>query len=353
MKILFIPHVPNLKVVNRVYEFAKNLDALFLTWEINNSNFKNKINSQLNSFFRNIEVNNNFLKIPLLFKPDGLASKFNTKLLNFAIQKYNIDIVVNANALLFDIKKIKVPVIYDLVDDHLTENLDIGLTKSRVEKIKEDIKYSRGVVCVSDILKEKVKLLNSNVITIENGVDIEKFSKAYSLKKELNLENKKVIGYIGGVDEWTGIDKACESFVKIKNNSLAMIVVGGSEGDFYKNLKNKYKKDIIFTGSISPTDVANYFKTIDIGLIPFKLNNFTNNAFPIKALEYALAGANVISTPLKLLKQKNFPFIKFYDISEFDKAMLEVKKEKIDFNFSEYSWKNQARKLLDFIKANL
>jgi len=353
MKILFIPHVPNLKVVNRVYEFAKKLDGLFLTWDIDNSGLKNKLISQINSLFRKIEVDNNFLKIPLLFKPEGLASKFNTKLLNFAIQKYDIDIVVNANALLFNVKEIKVPVIYDLVDDHLTENLDIGLTKSRVEKIKEDIKYSRGVVCVSDILKEKVKSLNSNVITIENGVDIEKFNKAKSLKKELNLENKKVIGYIGGVDEWTGIDKACENFVKIKNNSLAMIVVGGSESEFYKNLKNKYKKDIIFMGNISPKEVANYFKTIDIGLIPFKLNNFTNNAFPIKALEYGLAGASVISTHLKLLKKKNFPFIKFYNIDEFDKAMLEVEKEKIDFNFSEYSWQRQSFKLLSFIEETL
>jgi hypothetical protein len=185
-KILFIPHVPNLNVINRVYEFAKVTDSYFLYWEIDNSNFKNKILSQIKSFrfFQNDKI----VQIPLLFKPEKFATKFNTLFLNRLINKLNIDVVVNANALLFDISSIKVPVFYDMVDDHLEVNSDIGLNEKRVQKIINDIKASKGVICVTSFVEKKVKKYNTNTTTVENGVYIDRFQDAKSLKKELNFQ---------------------------------------------------------------------------------------------------------------------------------------------------------------------
>ncbi len=350
MNILFIPHVPNLNVINRVYEFAKTTNSYFLNWEIDNANFKNKVLSQFNSL--RFKQNGKIVQIPLLFKPENLAKKFNTFNLNRLIDKLQIDVVVNANALLFDIENIKVPVVYDLVDDHLEVNNDIGLNKKRVEKIKKDIKNSSSVICVTEILEQKVRSLglHENTITIENGVYIEKFQKAKSLKKKLGLEGKKVFGFVGGVDEWTGIQKAIEEYLQIKDETNAFLVVGGNDGEFYKNLVKKYGDDIFFIGKIKPDLVADYFKTIDVGLIPFELNDFTHNALPIKALEYALAGANVIATPLNGLKAKQFPFVEFCDIEDFVECMQKECK-KFDFDFSKISWRKRANKLINFIES--
>ncbi|GAX86856.1 conserved hypothetical protein [Lebetimonas natsushimae] len=347
MNMLFIPHVPNISVVNRVYEFAKNSNSFYLYWNIDNSSFKAKIKSQISSL--KYRIDGKKIEIPLLFKPDKIAIYFNTFILNRIIEKLKIDVVINANALLFDVSKIKVPVVYDLVDDHLSENKDIGLNKDRVEKIKRDIKASKGVICVTEILEEKVRMLNKNTITIENGIYFKKFKKAKSLKKELNLENKKVFGFIGGIEKWTGIEKAIKEYLKIKNDSTAFLVIGGNSGEFYKNLVKKYANDVLFIGRVAPKKVADYFKTIDVGLIPFELNDFTNNSLPIKALEYGLGGAHVISTPLNALKRKNFPFIHFCEIENFHKCMLKDF-EKVNFDFSKYDWKNQANKLIKFIK---
>lgn len=302
------------------------------------------------SLVQKISLQNNIVTMPLLFRPDNLASKVNTVILNRLIDKLDIDVIVNANALLFDIEKINIPVIYDLVDDHLEVNSDIGLNRARIKKIKEDIAASRGVVCVTNELEKKVKPLNSNTLVIENGLYLEKFEKSQSLKKGLKLEGKKVFGYIGGVDRWTGIDKAIESYLKIKDDLSAFIVVGDSKSRFFTHLKQRYKDDIIFTGLISPDKVGSYFKTLDFGLIPFTLNEFTNNAYPIKALEYGLAGANVISTPLNALKSQKLPFIDFCDIDCFDECMLNAKKREFSFDFSELSWKRKTDQLLDFVK---
>jgi hypothetical protein len=346
LNILFIPHVPNLSVINRVYEFAKNTDSYFLYWEIDNSSLKHKIISQLRSF--RFYKKEKFIQIPVLFKPEKFAIKLNTFVLNRLIDKLRIDVIVNANALLFDIASIKVPVIYDLVDDHLEVNLDIGLTKKRIEKIKNDIKNSVGVICVSHFLEDKVKLFNSNTITIENGVYIKRFIHAKSLKRKLNLEGKLVFGYIGGIHEWTGLREAIENYLKIKNKNNAFLVVGGNDGGYYRSLVEQYNSDVVFVGRVAPENVAEYFKTIDIGLIPFRLNPFTNNALPIKALEYALAGANVISTPLTYLKYKNFPFVKFSEIENFYKCMNQDF-ENINFDFSQYEWEVLSTRLHDFI----
>ncbi len=349
MNILFIPHVPNLNVINRVYEFAKTTNSYFLNWQIDNSSFKDKIASQINSltFMKNGKI----VQIPLLFKPEKFATQFNTFNLNRLIDKLQIDVVVNANALLFDIQNIKVPVVYDLVDDHLEVNSDIGLNTKRVEKIKKDIKNSVGVVCVTEILEKKVKSLglHQNTITIENGVYIEKFQKAKSLKKELDLEGKKVFGFIGGIDEWTGIEKAIKAYLKIEDKNRAFLVVGGNDGAFYKNLVKKYSKDVLFVGRVEPEKVADYFKTIDRGLIPFELNDFTHNALPIKALEYALAGATVLSTPLNGLKSKQFPFVEFCEIEKFTECMQQEFK-RVEFDFSELSWEKQSEKLIEFME---
>lgn len=352
MNILFIPHVPNLNVINRVYEFAINSNSYFLYWEMDNTSLGQKIKSQIKSL--TFKQHEKIIQIPLLFKPENASVRFNTLTLNRVIDKLNIDVVVNANALLFDIKKIKVPVIYDLVDDHLEINPDIGLNEKRVKKIQEDIRHSQGVICVTKILENKVKklALHSRTRTIENGLYIQKFQKAKSLKKELGLEGKKVFGYIGGIAKWTGIEQAIKQYLTIKDDKNAFLVVGGEQSSFYKRLVKEYGKDVLFIGQVSPDKVANYFKSMDIGLIPFELNDFTHNALPIKALEYGLSGAHVISTPLDGLRAKNFPFVTFCEIEKFGQCM-QKEYEKADFNFEPFEWKHKAEELLKFIKAGL
>ena len=353
MKILFIPHAPNITLVNRVYEFAKHSESYFLYWHLNNSTFKHKILTQLRALFTPFSRKEALLSMPLLFRPDGLAPRINTYLLNRLIRRYKIDVVVNANALLFDIAAIEVPVVYDLVDDHLSPNPDIGLTAERIEKVKRDIQNSIAVICVTAELEEKVKSLNTQSIVIENGLHLERFKKAVSLKETLSLEGKKVYGYIGGVDAWTGIDKAVEHYLRIANNQTAMIVVGDSSSTFFTQLKTKYQHKILFVGKIAPEKVPDYFKTLDIGLIPFRLNDFTNNAYPIKALEYGLSGATVLSTPLKVLKNRALPFIHFCEIEVFSECMQNIDPKPVAYNFSTLSWQSKTDALTAFVKSAL
>jgi len=350
VKLLFIPHVPNLGVVNRVYEFARYTGGYFLSWQIDNSTFARKVVSQLRSL--RPHQDGRTVQIPLLFKPERAAAGFNTSMLNRLVERLRVDAVVNANALLFDVGRIEAPVVYDLVDDHLAVNPGIGLTEKRVAKIREDLRRSRGVVCVSEPLRAKVLPLNPRAVTIENGVSPERFERAESLKKPLGLAGKKVFGYIGGVEPWTGLEAACESFMRIRDPGNAMIVVGGSRAAYYRNLKKRFGNEILFAGPVAPEKVADWFKTLDVGLIPFERNDFTDNALPIKALEYALAGASVLSTPLAYLRRKGYPFVRFCEISEFAECMA-AQPPAWHYDFTSCGWEKRAGELLSFVKGSL
>jgi len=349
MKILFIPHVPNVRVVNRVYEFAKHSDNYVLHWRMQNHSLGAKIYSQCASLCVWSGAEGKTLRMPMLFRPQAAATRWNTYMLNRLLKRYRIDAVVNANALLFDVAAIKVPVVYDLVDDHLDTNASVGLDASRVEKIKRDIAASRGVVCVTSALERKAAALHARTCTVENGVPLERFATAVSKKRELGWEHKKVFGYIGGVAPWTGLEKACEAYMRIRSDATAMAVVGGDESAYFKRLKKRFGDAILFVGPVPPEKVADWFKTLDVGLIPFELNDFTHHAMPIKALEYGLAGAQVLATPLRALEAKMLPFVHTVPIEAFAEAMDRIKPETVTFDFASYSWQHRTQQLLDFV----
>jgi glycosyltransferase involved in cell wall biosynthesis len=356
MNILFIPHVPNTKVVNRVHELARVMGQTVLHWPMRNGSLGEKIRSQAGSLFRGVKIEKGRLSMPMLLRPERAAARFNTALLNRVIERYRFDAVVNANALLFNVKSIRVPVVYDLVDDHLTVNPCLGLSASRVAKIEGDLKAARAVVCVSDVLREKASQFNSRVRVIENGVDLQKFARAKSLKERWGWQGKQVFGFVGGVAPWTGLERACEAYLRIADESTEMLVVGGDGSDYYRSLLQRYSEKIRFVGPVEPAAVGDYFKTIDIGLIPFELNDFTRNAYPIKALEYALAGAEVLSTPLNALRAKKLPFVHFAPIEAFAERMAELKEKKTSpftYDFGPLSWERQGERFMAFIEESI
>jgi hypothetical protein len=67
--------------------------------------------------------------------------------------------------------------------------------------------------------------------------------------------------------------------------------------------------DVIFTGPIPPEQIATCFQAVDIGVLPFQICPFTDNALPLKILEYGAARKRVLATPLKELKTLAFPHV--------------------------------------------
>ncbi len=73
------------------------------------------------------------------------------------------------------------------------------------------------------------------------------------------------------------------------------MLIGDSAVDLslYRTVPNMH-----FLGRRPYADLPAYCKGLDVGLIPFKINDLTRAVNPIKLREYLAAGLPVVSTPL-------------------------------------------------------
>ena len=126
---------------------------------------------------------------------------------------------------------------------------------------------------------------------INRKIPKDKIIKTYNINPEIyknfnekknklhELENKKVILFVGRLIERKGIDYLIKAFSEIKDKNVVLVIGGG--GDFYKlgakseesKLKNLVKKldlkdRVIFAGSISPEETKKYYKSADIFVCP-------------------------------------------------------------------------------------
>jgi glycosyltransferase involved in cell wall biosynthesis len=77
---------------------------------------------------------------------------------------------------------------------------------------------------------------------------------------------KIVIGYVGRISREKGLDVLLEIFFKLqqKYNNLKLLIVG--DGPLRKSFENK--KNVTLTGFVNQTEVAEYYRAMDIFVLP-------------------------------------------------------------------------------------
>jgi len=135
---------------------------------------------------------------------------------------------------------------------------------------------------------------------IPNCVDVDRFSVANeervnALKREFNLENKKVFGNISRFEDKKNQEFILNIFDKYhESDNNSVLVLGGVDGGTLKSIKEYASRlpssdSIIFIGSRN--DVEDWLHTIDIYLMPSLFEGFG-----ISAVEAQIAGSYVIAS---------------------------------------------------------
>ncbi|RLI78856.1 hypothetical protein DRP07_10655, partial [Archaeoglobales archaeon] len=174
-----------------------------------------------------------------------------------------------------------------------------------------DVKLAKmcdAIIAISPLMKKILmkKGIHKGVIEIvPEGVDIEKFSKA----KPIDLHEKfgidgKIIGYVGSISLSRGSNKIIEAFRLVKDEieDAFLVMVGlikDEEKRSFRELVKRLKLEdsIIFTGSISHSNVPSFVKSFDVAVSYFPFNHpIYDVAVPIKILEYIAAGVPVVAT---------------------------------------------------------
>ena len=71
-------------------------------------------------------------------------------------------------------------------------------------------------------------------------------------------------------------------------------MIGESEKEQHKMLSKK--ENIFFLGKKKHSELQNYIKNFDCGIMPYKINKFTDAIYPAKLNELLAVGKPVIST---------------------------------------------------------
>ena len=377
-KILFIPHT-TVKVRTRTMEFAKQFTDDFEVYLLVKSERDSgssglslsNIFYVLREAFRPSQIQESdsitYINIPKISLPINYLAKYNEHQLHLITKKLGIDILVNASAYLYPVRKGNLIYIYDLVDDHADyisrqKSMLAPIMASQVQKfIDVETMKSDYVLTCSRTLQEMVNSRHpgKNAIFVPNGADVSEYQNVpkkniESLKKSLGLESKYIIGCIGNHrGNYTGISFLVDFFNRLSElqSDVVLLIVGP-----YNEQDVKLANDNIrFVGAKPVELMPTYFNMIDLGVLPFDITPFTDGAFPMKIIEYSAARKPVISTPLKEVRRLNLPNVLFAKqdvgqwIEQFNSLVTFSWDEKWDRLICPYEWKALAEKIKNLL----
>ena len=236
------------------------------------------------------------------------------------------------------------PIIFDCQGSLTGELLNHGYVKKSGFKYKlfnfiENLTYklAKRIITSSSQLRTKLlsnfKIDKDKILTVSDGVDTDLFKPVnhlIDLRKALNIpKDKKIVSYIGLLNEYQGLDFLLEVIEKVvnKDKSIHFLIMGYPNLDKYKKMANE--KNIFqcctFTGKVNYEQANSYLNLSDIAVSPKMVEDEANG----KLLNYLSCGLPTIvfdnETNREILKDNAIYVVKG-DVSKFAESILELMK---------------------------
>src|SRR6267142_2856292 len=153
------------------------------------------------------------------------------------------------------------------------------------------------VICSSEKLRADKARVNPNAHLVQHGVDLEHFAKAFhpatTIPDDLKNAPGPIIGFWGLLADW--VDLQLIRHVADAFSGGTVVLLGNSTTDL-KPLDGA--RNIRMLGRKPYADLPRYAKAFDVALMPFRVNELTLAANPLKVREYLAAGLPVVSTAI-------------------------------------------------------
>jgi len=155
------------------------------------------------------------------------------------------------------------------------------------------------IVTVSDELKtlynKEYGIPAEKISVVYNGVNPSLFragryrKEADELRNRLGIVDKKVLGFVGGLRPWHGVQNAIRMMAELKDKEAVLCVVGsGHELENMRKLAASLGLGdrVLFVGSVPYINVPQYIEMFDIALAPYPSSGVSNYFNPLKLFEY-------------------------------------------------------------------
>ena len=222
---------------------------------------------------------------------------------------------LNGLAALKAAKKHKIPLVYecrafweDAAVDHGTTT-EGGLRYYLTKKLETYVfKQADAITTICEGLRSDIVsrgIPAEKITVIPNAVDIEQFTYGVepdqTLRTQLGLQNKTVLGFIGSFYAYEGLPLLLEALPKIleKQPETRLLLVGGGPQEALIKQKTKelgLEQQVIFTGRIPHERVQDYYNQVDIFVYPRLSMRLTDLVTPLKPLEAMAQGRLVVAS---------------------------------------------------------
>jgi glycosyltransferase involved in cell wall biosynthesis len=206
-------------------------------------------------------------------------------------------------------RRAKVMHVLEMNSPYVEEKVELEGQSAMLEMAREkefwQLDKTGQVVVVSSSLREYFlsahRLFAGKFTVIPNAIDPDKArvepAKVAQVKAAHGLDGKTVIGWVGSIQPWHGVEGLIDAFAAIAQTqpSVALLIVGS--GETIAQMKEKASASgvhdrIHFTGYIPHGEVFAHIAAMDICVLP----DTKWYCSPIKIFEYGLMGKAIVAT---------------------------------------------------------
>ena len=238
--------------------------------------------------------------------------KHAAKELRLAIQKFHPDLVYERSAWMsngsvevlksFNIKhavEINAPFEEEVKEFEKSSSLISFIGK---KKLRNLLHAANLVAPITSSLQKhivtKYAINAERCLVVPNAIDRSEIqitdSRVEEIRRELDFTNKIVIGFVGSIFPYHGVDRLIQAVSNLNNPLVSVVIVG--DGYLIPDLKNLARElgissRVHFTGSMPKEDVYNYIAAMDVVTLP----NTEWYCSPVKLFEYGALGKVVLA----------------------------------------------------------
>jgi len=269
------------------------------------------------------------------------------------------------NAAISCASKLKIPSIVKVDDAIYEKSSGLKSIQRKIEKIISTRALSNASnILVSnkstkEIMKSFYKIDDEKISIVPNGVDLAFF-------KSKNKDPKKII-FSGVMYHHRGLDMLLDAapiIIKKIHDAKIILLGDGPELNKLKKLvhKNNLDSNVEFKGWVDRNEIPNHLSDASIGIGPLKQTTVTENALPIKVLEYMASSLPIIAKsgtlPDDVLNNnENGYFVENYsELAEKIIKLLEnpelvekMGKSSLDM-VQKFSWEKIVKSIIDIFK---
>ncbi|MGN7613564.1 glycosyltransferase family 4 protein [Magnetococcales bacterium HHB-1] len=215
------------------------------------------------------------------------------------------------------------------------------------------------VIAVSEVLRQrfiKQGVQPQRIVVMPNGVDPEQFHphiEGTILRQKYQLENHFIVGFVGWIRPWHGVDRLIQAVATLKKEGIAIKALIVGDGPAVTDLKTLAEElnitpNIVFTGAIAREEIPAMIAAMDICVQP----DVTDYASPIKLFEYLAMGKAVIAVDRANIREivrhkKEALLIPAKDTDAFSQALRHLCKNPTTLK----TMQKQAEKRIQTLKA--